>query len=149
MSYTDTDLTHEIADLVTELYDREQRISANAVTLEIIARHLPEFAQGADFTSHCAWHTTRKAAGNYLARHFKDDAGNVKQMRFPGFEHLQMAYLVGDDSEPVVVPLDQLTPDELDQIAHRLEGEGAAKLKHAKEVRKYRRVRFGAFAQAA
>ena len=149
MSYTDTDLSHEIADLVTQLYDRDQRISANDLTLEVIARHLPEFAQGADFTAHCAWHTTRKAAGNYLARHFKDDTGHLKQRRFPGFEHLQLAYLIGDDNAPVVVPLDQLTSAELDQIAHRLEGEGAAKLKHAKEVRKYRKVRFGARAEAA
>jgi hypothetical protein len=149
MSYTDADLTHEIASIVSERFDREQPIAASDVALHIISQHMGDFQQGGDFASYCAWHTTRKAVGSYLCRHFRDDAGQIKQLRFPGFENLQAAYLIEVDGAPVVVPLDQLTADDLERIAQRLEREGRAKTKHAEEVRRFRRARFQELERAA
>lgn len=149
MAYSEKNVQRETERLVEKKRAAQKRISADDVTLTIVLSNYPSFKQGSDYICLCVWNTTRKIVGDYLARHFKDDDGETKQLRFPGFDHLQRAYLVSEQGDSVVVPLEQLSAAQLDHIADRIEKEGKAKLRHAKEVRKYRQDHFGAPLRAA
>lgn len=142
--YAQNVLREEIAELVLKQYNRQEVIDPAEVALRVISSHIKEFSQGADFVCFCAWHTVRKEVGNYLTKLFRDSEGNIHQHRFPGFEYVQMAYLVGTDEDAVVIPTEKATAEQLDQIFARLEREGNAKLKHAREVMKYRIAKYGA-----
>jgi hypothetical protein len=149
MSYSGKDLTGEIAAAVERRFSRGERISATAVSLEVIAGHVPEFAVGADFACHCAWEATRKAAGAYLVRQFKDADGKIEQLRFPGYQYVQLAYVVSDDDDDVAIPIDELTAKELDKIIGRIEKESQSKAAHARELRSFRVNKFGETLRAA
>lgn len=143
MSYTETSLLNEIADVVEASFSRQERIQAGAVALAVVTAHLPQFSAGGDFVAHCCWHTTRKAVGDYLTKRFRDDDGEFRQAEFPGFQGLQVAYLVRSKSgEEEVVPVELATEAELIQVEERLRAEGLAKLAHAERVRRFRQAKF-------
>jgi hypothetical protein len=71
----------------------------------------------------------------------KFDAAPVSdpQLVLDGFEHLQVAYSVERDGQICLVPVDQLTPREIEARAAEYEQMAASCRKHAKELREYAR----------
>ena len=141
--YSDTQLRQEVAEIVNGNLDRETIMSAESVTLQICETHIPEFVRGRSYVEHCAWIATRKIVGDYMARKFKDEDGNIQQMRLPGFAYVQRAYVVEANGDQVAIPTRKLTAEQVVSIISRLRQEGKQKLAHAHELSQYYLDTFG------
>lgn len=133
----------ETTDSVLLAYDRSRPLPVREVVRQVVATCFPG-SEADPGISYCVWMTVRRLVSRSVTRRFKDpNTGDARQMRFPGFDHLQRAYIVGSGDDSQVVPVELMTAEQLDEMAQYLEAQGYAKFDHAQEIRKYRVQQFG------
>ncbi|MHB9879084.1 hypothetical protein ACSMXM_05420 [Pacificimonas sp. ICDLI1SI03] len=77
--------------------------------------------------------TMKRCIGKYAA----SEGWNDRQFTMEGFEHLQIAYSVPRGRENVLVPVDQLSDEELLTRAHEYRDMATGCVDHAKEIEGY------------
>lgn len=126
MSFTLADLNREIDAVVEGAVARRDAVLHPAwLTQAVMARH-PDISGGdADFAVCAAQAYVRNEVRLRLNRYkLRPEEAAEKQMLLPGFERLQLYYLVSRGGEQVAVHVEQLTPEE-----------GAAKLAELRAMR--------------
>lgn len=130
----------EIRSLVQEKLDAGVCVRAEWFTAEILTAKNRIEGEDADFYVSCAAQIlpqiVKRVIGQYDPKPVTD-----RQLLLPGFEHLQKAYTVQRGGEVVLVPVDQLTDDEIEARALEYEAMAMGCRAHAKELRVYRRTR--------
>lgn len=146
MSFTNIkDVNQFIAGLVMQKVDAGQRVKMEWTAAEV----LNEFdnIQGADVDFYLI--TARHYISDQVKRcvdKFKVTVADVSgQIVMDGFEHLQKAYPMDRGDGRELIPISQLTDDELEARAQEYEKMAEALMAHAFEIRQYIRSR----AQAA
>lgn len=86
----------------------------------------------------------KRVIGKYAA-----NDSTASELLLPGFTHLCKAYPMMRDGEPVIVPVDQCTDDELAGRAAQLDEMALGCTAHAKEIRGYLKARATASKVAA
>ena len=145
MSISDREMKQEVAEIV------EQRIKDGEVTItswlvmEIISRHEDITGDDADWYRVCAKAHMKGVVGQVVRRYKPSEEEEAdRQIIMPGCERLQLAYSVDRDG-PAIVPIDQLTIDEIDAKIAELSGMRAGLSQHIRELERYREQRIGAF----
>lgn len=133
----------EISAELDRLQAGGERWVANWITHTIVGRHEPEIGRDAEFWRYCGYSTVRDA----VRRHINGRAGDrperdERQLRLPGYEHLQAYYIVKRKRlGEVGVPIQQMTDQEFDEKIGRYEAMGANCMAHAEELRRYKDAR--------
>jgi hypothetical protein len=139
-----TEVTQEIRRLVTDRVDAGSTIRVNWFTQEILTMKSEIEGEDADFYVACAADfirdTVKRCIGDYQPKATATDA----QIVMDGFDHMQKAYTVTRDNEVVLVPVQDLTPDEIEGRAAELEGMARGCIAHARELRAYNQGRVSA-----
>lgn len=155
MSFSKTDLTKEIKSVINKRVDEGLSTPAPWIVSCILANHPVRYDEDTIGTSKCdssyaelarqelAWTYVRK-----VLRQFKKPTPDLPTL--PGFKHLQKAYscqdsaVEEDDSDlgnVVIVPVDQLSDDQLLAKAEQYEKMGDGCYEHAAELRRFVRIR--------
>jgi hypothetical protein len=126
----------EVNRIIDEVLERDQPALPAWIIQELITRHADVHGEDA------AWHVTNSRA--HLANVVrgcvnatKGGASTPDQLLLPGHEYLQLAYCTMRNDEPCIVPIGQMSGDEIEAKATELEGMSAGCLKHAGELRRY------------
>lgn len=118
-----------------------QEIRVEWLTTEIV--NSKSAIDGADlpFYRTCAFSHVKEIVKRSVGKYDKRDAAADAQIVMEGFAHLQVAYTVTRNGDVILVPVDQLTDQEL--LARAFEFDDMAKglRKHAFEIREYVRSR--------
>lgn len=138
MVKTQTDLQTEVDELIQVGIDHGQVMSANSIVQEVVER----LSDDPDFQILCTWAHVRDTVRACLRAYKDDPVQSDEQLRLPGYEFLQKAYLIDRDGEQKVVPLTKCTDEELQVkiIQYRRMSEGC--IKHANELERYRMQHF-------
>lgn len=140
MSYADR-LNREINELLDTLAAEGKEWRAGWIAHEICSRHGAALAdhEDADFWRHCGYSDCRREVTRCINRRAGDapKSVDVEQMTLPGYEHLQMYYVVTRDDEEVGVSIYDMTDAELEAKQAMYRAMGAACLAHAKELERF------------
>lgn len=137
MSYAAADLTAEIVAIVEARIDRGQRTEASWITHAIMKAHPGIKGDDSDFYTLCAWEHVRSEVRRAVQRYRITEEEPDRQLVLPGMVRLQRAYLVTQDKKQVVVPLPDLTTEEIESKIAELLSMAAGCQKHADELRRY------------
>jgi hypothetical protein len=147
MVKTQADLKAEVSELILSGIEAGQVMPAGWITEAIMEKHpIPVKVLGDhhDFYTLCGFAHVRDTVRQCL-RAYKDDTSQEipEQLKLPGYDDLQKAYLIERDEEQMIVPITQCTEEELNaKIAeYRRMAEGC--LHHADELVRYRKEKFG------
>jgi len=110
--------------LITEILDRKNDIGGGDLPFYLTC------------TRKAVSEIVRKCVGKY-----DTTPNNDAQIVLPGFEHLQVAYPVERDGQQVLVPVNQLSDDELEQRAKEYDTMARSCRLHAREIRDYIKAR--------
>jgi hypothetical protein len=150
--YSTRELSEEIRQIIEEGLDSGRVQPASWIVDAVLKLHpFPPDWIGDDreFAEQCCQAhirvEVRKKLREYKAAEEKDDP---VQARLPGFDYVQRAYLVERGGEAVIVPIGQMTLDELQEKIAELEGMAQGCVAHAEELRRYCNERAG-MAEAA
>lgn len=132
------DVTGEIRKIVRERVDSGIVVRVEWLTQEILSMKDRIEGDDADFYIACGVSfikdTVKRVIGDYQP---KAADRQSDQIVMPGFDHLQKAYTVERGGETVLVPVDQLSMEEIEARALELEGMARGCIAHAKELRSY------------
>lgn len=139
MITTQKDLSDEISQMIEEGIEAGLVMDPTWITDELVnRRHSGDTA----FYRLCAAAHVRDTVRKCLSDYKDTPIGPTEQLRLPGFEFLQKAYLIERDKQQVIVPLNRCTNEELKQKiqTYKVMSEGCTK--HAVELERYRQTRF-------
>ncbi len=137
MTITQNDLQTEVDELIRIGIEAGQVMPPSWIVNEIVGRHALIDGDDVDFYRLCAFGHVRDTVRRVL-RDFKGDKPETPaQLRLPGYEHLQKAYLVEREDEQQIVPLSMCTRDELENKIAEYQSMAAGCLLHADELRRY------------
>jgi hypothetical protein len=120
----------------------QERIDAGEVTSfdQIVYGVLDgrQAIEGADapFYRVHAFKDLKRIAKSVLGKYAPTDT-TADELLLPGFKHLCKAYSMVRDGEPVIVPLDMCTDEELRARASQLDEMAKGCVAHATEIREY------------
>jgi len=136
-SMNQSDIDREIDDLIQSNISVGVPINASWLTHAIIEKHPQVSGADVDFYQLCAFGHVRNTVRNCLRAWKGDSAETPEQLRLPGYDRLQKAYLIEREEEQVIVPIAECTYSELKaKIAeYRRMAEGC--LTHADELERY------------
>lgn len=142
MAYSGSDLLAEIRRCIDTKIEAGQPVPAGWVATEVAAAHANIIGPDAEFHFYCTRNHVRDQVTKAL-KHYKCELTKEAdpQLVLPGYERLQRAYSILRDGEDVIVPIDALTDEKVELKAAELEAMAAGALKHADELRRYRRKR--------
>lgn len=138
----DNDLYTEVSQRIREIIDGGDIANPLWVTQAVVASHDGIEGPDADWYTRRAYERVRDVVRDCVSKYkVKPTVEQDPQLLLgPQFEHLQVAYAVIREEEPLVVPTALMTPDELEAKAYELERMGDGCYKHADELRRYIRV---------
>lgn len=137
-----TDVMNEIRGIVHERVDAGVTIRVEWLTQEILATKSAIEGDDAEFYIACGVDFIKDAVKRCIGSYEpKATASQDAQIVMEGFDYLQKAYTVERDKETVLVPVDGLTPDEIEARALELEAMARGCIAHAKELRNYAHFR--------
>ncbi len=137
-----TDLRAEVEELIHSGIDAGQPMQADWITHAVVERHPDLHGGDKDFYVTCAFGHVRNTVRQCL-REWKGDGPNTpEQLKLPGYEHLQKAYLVDRENEQVIVPLPECTNGELMEKIGEYRRMADGCIKHADELERYRLQHF-------
>lgn len=110
--------------LITEILDRKNDIGGNDLPFYLTC------------TRKAVSEIVRKCVGKY-----DTTPANDAQIVLPGFDHLQVAYPVERNGQQILVPVNQLSDDELEQRAKEYDTMARSCRLHAREIRDYLKAR--------
>lgn len=131
------DLEQEVKETVEDLVDQGQVVKTDWVTQSIVKQHAGITGDDAEWYQLCAFGHIRYLVRQRL-RLFKvtlEDPDD--QVVLPGFDRLQNAYLTERDGDHVVVPIGQLTVNEIREKIGELRRMGDGCHRHADELERY------------
>lgn len=137
-------LADEISGELNRLQAAGERWVANWIAQAIMQRHEGELTPDADFWRHCGYASTRDAVRRAINARAGDKADrdqDDRQMKLPGYQHLQAYYLVKRRNRDVGVPIGDMTDREIDEKVTRYEAMSVACRHHAEEFREFKKAR--------
>lgn len=142
MSYENT-LNEEIDKIINTKVLAKEALHPAWISHQVCLAHEPGLIEGDDklFWQHTGYLTVRKAVLGRVLRVAGTTAEHVAQPTLPGFEHVQSHYIVTRDGDEIAIPTGDATDDELDLIANRLDAMADTCKAHAREVRRFKRLR--------
>ena len=149
MSYHDK-LTDEINRILDDLTSRGETWDAKWIAHAVCNGHSDGLtdAPDADFWRWCGYKECREQVRRCINHRAGDKpTADPRQLRLPGYEHLQAYYVVNRDGADVGVPVTHLTDLEIEAKAGMYRTMGAACYAHADELDRYRRLRRNAAAE--
>lgn len=139
--YSITQLTQEIRAIVHTRIQRKERIQPNWITQDIINTHPLIEGEDSDFYLCLGRETIREQVRKQISR-FKltpDKAVNInQQLVLPGYERLQVFYLIESDGEQIAIPLEQMSDAQRQAKIDELRAMGSGCYQHARELERYR-----------
>lgn len=139
---TETDLQHEVSQIVIDRINSGEPTNAAWLTQAVVGAHPDIHGSDAEWYTYCAYGSVRDAVRDVLRKYRPDPKQEPdRQILLPGFERLQQAYLISRGGDQVLVAINQLTDEELEEKAREYEVMAQGCLKHADELRRYRRER--------
>lgn len=105
---------------------------------EIVSAHDAIEGDDTDWYKCCAYDSVRSVVRKVVQEYRGESTTAVSQLVFDGFERLQRAYSIERDGCSLVIPIDQITYEELTAKIDALEAFAEGALVHARELRRYR-----------
>ncbi|HEY1247311.1 MAG TPA: hypothetical protein VGF29_21020 [Hyphomicrobiaceae bacterium] len=135
----------EIKSWLDRLADEGQPWRADWIANAICVSHEAGLAdcQDAHFWRHYTLGAVRDQVRRVMNKRAGPAADGEETPRLPGFEHLQMYYLVKRGDEEVGVHVRDLTDAELDEKAALLRAMGTTCFAHAQEIERFKLGRAG------
>lgn len=132
----DTSIYPEVRKFIADKIANGEQVVVEWLTHEIIRKKADISGDDTDFYRVCAYthvkDVVKRCVGKYDAVCKADD-----QLVLDGFEHLQVAYTVNRKGIVVLVPVDQLSDEEIEARAVEYEQMALGCIAHAKELRSY------------
>jgi len=139
--YSPNDLNQEIrSEIEYRISNKSSVIRPDIITQTILNRHDDPLD---DFYTLCAYRHVLDQVKQELNR-FKITNKNIepdKQTTLPGFERVQMYYLVTRNNDQLAVHVTKLTEQEIDEKIIELRNMAAGCLAHADELERFKLVR--------
>lgn len=142
MVQTQTDLESEVHEMIQLGVRQNMVMPATWIAQAVVERHSNISGLDRDFYVLCAWAHIRVSVRRVLRTYRGNPRNTEDQLRLPGHEGLQRAYLTERDKEEVIVPVDQLTEEELLQKESELRRMAVGCDTHANELKRYRIARY-------
>jgi len=133
----------DLFDEVQAIVDANQcAIKTDWLANSVMSRHSDISGSDKDFYVLCAWAHV-KTAVRAVVRRYRPEATEEpdRQIVLPGFDRLQVKYHVERNDESYLVPIDELTDQEIDAKAAEYERMAEGCRLHAAELRRYKRDR--------
>lgn len=142
MSYHEQ-LSRQINAKLDVLQGARKPLHAQWVAHEVCNDHSDGLAlnEHADFWRHGGYQVAREHARRCINQRSDGTTADKRQVSLPGFDHLQDYYMVRREGDEVGIHRDDMSDDELDHKAKFYEDMGAACLSHAKEIRRFKKLR--------
>lgn len=142
MSY-ETTLNAEIDALISARVAANEPLHPVWIAHSVCLQHEAALIEGADklFWLHAGHLVARKAVLERVRQVAGVSVEQGAQPRLPGFDHLQTHYIVTRDGDEIAVPTDLLSDGELRGIATRIDAMAETCKAHAREVRRFIRLR--------
>jgi len=145
MAYSPTDLKREIRDLVSSDLIAAKDVNRGWLVSAVLSRHPLGKIKDKDFNVLCRQSAVIDAVRDVL-RDLKfglqNPSGSSRQLRLPGFKHLQRGYPVEDEAGDVVIRATANMSDaELFEKADAFDAMGDGCHEHADELRRFARER--------
>ncbi|RWD23054.1 hypothetical protein [Mesorhizobium sp.] len=131
----------EVRRIIAGKIERGETVVVDWVTHEIIASKAGIEGPDVEFYRICAFTHVKDVVKRCVGRYDAKPASADQQLVLAGFEHLQTAYTVLRGGEVVLVPVDQLTDEEVEDRAKDLDAMALGCRAHARELRSYSRER--------
>lgn len=141
MSFSENDLIVEVRATINARIDAGQPSPRNWIIQQVIQSHGEISGEHAGFYRVCAFGYVGTVVRKVLSEYKLEDDRDSGADTFPGFEHLQRAYLVNRLGESVVVPTTQLFDREIDGKVEELRRMSKGCLAHAIELIKFKTER--------
>ena len=135
------DVTREIRDFVQSRIDAGVIVRVEWLTTEILAAKSNIEGDDAEFYEACAVHFIKDRVKRVIGDYEPQARQTPEQLTLDGFQHMQKAYTVERRGETVLVPVDQLSFDEIEARACEYEAMAEGCVAHAQELRVYNRSR--------
>lgn len=134
----DAALMSEIETMVQGGINAGEVVAAAWITHGVMMNHSEAEGRDADWLTGNARRHVRACVQKVLGRYkASESVEGDPQLALPGFSRLQKAYLIERNGEQVIVPIDQMTPDELLERAAEYERMAAGCQEHAREIKRY------------
>lgn len=143
MSYSQSDLTIEIKQIIEQGLATHVATAASFIAMAVVARHpLPSGWKGdhRDFAIVCIHNHVRSMVKDVLKTMKAADIGDP-QMTMEGFSRLQKAYIIERNKDLTVVPIEQCSDEELLAKAAELRSKIEGMAEHEDEIHRYIRQR--------
>lgn len=138
----ETDLEREVRAIIRERIDKGQSTAADWLAEAVVSRHARISGDDKEWYQVCAYAHIRSIVRRCVNRYKQSPSlENDPQMKLEGFEHLQKAYLVERKNKQVIVPIHNLTTDEIDCKIDELRRMGTGCFAHADELSHYKKDR--------
>jgi hypothetical protein len=113
-------------------------IAPSWLTHAIIMAHEDEIqGRGKDWWVKLGASAIRAEVGSFFRRQHLAESESSTQELLPGFERLQVRYIIARDGEKLSVPIEMASDEELLAKADEQECHAAGYIQHAKELRRY------------
>ena len=138
MSYRNV-LIEEIANAVNDMMDQKKIIDPNKVTDLICAKHRDEILDNAEFSIFNIYSNVRREVRNVISKKLgvDEEQGMGGQLTIQGFMRVQEYYSIMRGGIPLVVPVEQMTEEEVKEKAKWYRTCGQAFFEHADELIAY------------
>jgi hypothetical protein len=150
--YSNSELKNEILEVIQKTITERRPASSAWIAMEICNNHpLPDEWSGDDYEFWMMCGTSGvQSKVRAVVNQLKNEQDKGEQLDLPGilkagFKHLQEAYFIANQSDeqsiPILLPLDQMTDEQIDVKAEEYERMAIGCQEHADELRRYRRDR--------
>lgn len=137
------ELVQEVNDIVERAIAEGRTAPLSWLVQEVVDQHPMVEWEQADWFRHCAYGHVHDTV-RQVVRRFKPSKDEISpQLAFPGWPRLQRAYLIERNGEQQIVATQDMSSHELDLKADELERMSVGCMQHARDLRRYRRQRFG------
>lgn len=137
---SETSIYGEVRKFIADKIANGETVVVEWLTHEIVASKPDIEGSDTEFYRVCAFthvkDVVKRCVGKYDAKPVTD-----QQLTLDGFEHLQVAYTVERNKQIVLVPVDQLTDEEIEARAREYEQMAISCRAHARELRSYKSAR--------
>ena len=135
---TKKDLTQLAQELIKDKLARGESVAMEWAVQEIVMGRGQIIGSGVAFYELCAREYVYEVVKREVGRYGESDTESVEdQMIFAGYDHLRIAYTVLRDDERVLVPIADLSDEELKARAAEFLTQADGLKAHAKEIEKY------------
>jgi hypothetical protein len=137
---SETSIYGDVRKFIADKVANGEIVVVEWLTHEIISSKSDIDGGDTEFYRVCAYthikDVVKRCVGKYDSKPVLD-----QQLTLDGFEHLQVAYTVERDAQIVLVPVNQLTDDEIEARAKEYERMALSCRAHARELRAYQAAR--------